>query len=86
LILEDGKCKVQSSSNPETWYEVDVEEETCTCPHHTYRQVKCKHIKDAQREVEKKFAEKLRTGKKDEPKPEEEEIPDDPFNSVWGTL
>ena len=61
VILDDEgyECKVQSGSDPETWYEVNLEHSTCTCPHHTYRKVKCKHIKEAMEAIEKKFAERL---------------------------
>lgn len=36
--------KVQSSSNKDKFYEVDLEKKSCTCADFVFRRVKCKHI------------------------------------------
>jgi len=38
--------KVQGSK-PNTWYEVNTDENTCTCPGYTFRGT-CKHVKEAE--------------------------------------
>jgi uncharacterized Zn finger protein len=38
------KAEVQSQSDPDTSYTVDVQEASCTCPDHVYRGTTCKHL------------------------------------------
>lgn len=42
---------VASESRADTYYTVDIRKGTCSCPHHTIRRVKCKHIKLVEREL-----------------------------------
>lgn len=45
--LDFGIFKIQSFTDPGIEYVVDLLKRTCTCPHHYYRKVNCKHIKEA---------------------------------------
>jgi hypothetical protein len=40
-VLSDAKAVY---SNDDKIYHIDYVEETCECPDHVYREVKCKHI------------------------------------------
>lgn len=42
--IEKKLFKVQSESDPSTFYEVDLINGHCTCPHHTGRGAFCKHL------------------------------------------
>ena len=101
VLDDDGyECKVQSASDPSIWYEVNLEHSTCSCPHFTYRKVKCKHIKEALVAVERKFAERVGPagGSRDDERVVEISVADetakadaeslanmeDPFDLVWG--
>lgn len=78
---------VQSSSDPEKWYEVDLGDETCDCPHWKHRLQHtggwCKHMKEAKIAVEKMFAERLGPERLEAAESDAEDGYD-PFGAVWG--
>lgn len=37
-------CEVQSQSDADKTYTVDIEEKSCTCPDHHFRGTTCKHM------------------------------------------
>lgn len=37
-------AEVQSQSDPDKTYTVDLEAKSCTCPDHRYRNTTCKHM------------------------------------------
>ena len=51
---------VQSESNPAAYYTVSIRRDHvhCTCPHHIYRQVRCKHADAAEAEARRQVAQK----------------------------
>lgn len=47
IPIQDSEFMVQSQNDDSVFYSVDVVQGSCTCPHHTYRHIECKHIKAA---------------------------------------
>jgi len=43
-ITGERTCEVDSQSDPEKSYTVDLESASCTCPDHRYRETTCKHL------------------------------------------
>lgn len=43
-LVGQQKAEVQSQSDPDETYTVDIAEQSCTCPDHVYRGTTCKHM------------------------------------------
>jgi len=51
-IHREGACKVESFSEPEKFYDVDVFRNWCSCPDHLYNLNRCKHLRAVEKIME----------------------------------
>lgn len=47
-ICNENIVPIPSYRSPKLWYNVDLVEKTCTCPHFHFNRIPCKHVKDVE--------------------------------------